>query len=508
MIINLVEYLEETASKEPLKIAVIEGEKKTNFISLTEKAKQLSRRISGSTAGLNRPIAVFLHKSTESVIADLAITYSGNVYMNLDVKNPESRILNILEKIEPVLIITNNTYFEKLGSYCPTSVRILNMDEAGEEHDADPLQNLRGLIDTDPYCIINTSGSTGTPKGVVLNHKSFVDFIEWSVQTLSISDNEMIGSLSPIYFDIYSFELCLLMAKAATIVIIPEQLATFPAKLAALLTDEKVNFIFWVPTIMVNIANLDILSAYPLPDLKKIWFAGEVFPTKHLNYWRRSIPGAVYTNLYGPIEITLDCTYYTVDKDFPDDMPLPIGYPCRNTDVLILTDEHLPAGVNEKGELCVRGTSLALGYYNDPEKTANAFVQNPLNNNYPELIYRTGDVVYKNEDGLIFFTGRKDFQVKHLGYRIDLGELEHVILNKWGGIKNGCVIYHLQKKEICLLYEGKEEISPAVFRKELAAFFPKYMIPTQFRMFEELPRNPNGKIDRNSLNQLIRESGV
>jgi len=507
MIINLIEYLEETVKKDPYKIAVIEGERRTDILTLTKQAKQLSGAISSLAGGINNPVAVFLHKSTECVIADLAITYSGNIYMNLDVKNPESRILNILEKIEPVVIITNGFYIEKLRSFCPAGIKILNIGEAGTEAEVhNPLPQLRELIDTDPYCIINTSGSTGTPKGVVLNHKSFVDFIEWSVETLSIPEHELIGSLSPIYFDIFSFELCLLMARSATIVIIPEQLATFPAKLAGLLADEKISFIFWVPTIMVNMANLDILSSFELPAMKRIWFAGEVFPTKHLNYWRRKIPGAVFTNLYGPIEITLDCTYYTVEKEFPDDMPVPIGYPCRNTDVLILNEENMPAGVNEKGELCVRGTSLALGYYNDPEKTAGAFVQNPLNKSYPELIYRTGDVVYKNEEGVIFFTGRKDFQVKHLGYRIDLSELEHVILNKWGKVKNGCVIYNNNKKEISLLYEGREEISPAVFRKELAAYFPKYMVPTQFRLFEELPRNPNGKIDRNALNKLVQES--
>ena len=295
------------------------------------------------------------------------------------------------------------------------------------------------------------------------------------------------------------------MTKASTIVIIPEQLAMFPAKLLELLEVQKVNFIFWVPTIMVNIANMDILGKYNLSELKKILFAGEVFPTKHLNIWRSHIPGSSFINLYGPIEITLDCTYYIVNKEIPNDQPIPIGFPCRNTEILILDDDNKPAAINQKGELCVRGTSLALGYWNDPEKTDKAFVQNPLNTHYPELIYRTGDVVYKNDSGEIIFAGRKDHQIKHLGYRIDLGEIEHVIVNCFDTIDNACVIYDQDKKEINLLYESDNEISAAEFRKKLMNFLPKYMVPTQLLMYKKLPRNPNGKIDRNLLSKEVSD---
>lgn len=499
MLINVIEYFEKyTLNQYANKTAVIDGDKSIDFITLNRSAKSLASRIIKLSSQVNKPIAVLIPKSLESIIANLAITYSGNIYMNLDVKNPDTRIQNILKKIDPVIIITNYQFLEKAKSICSTKTCILNIDETAEEIADDNFlfKRLESIIDTDPYCIINTSGSTGTPKGVVLNHKSFIDFIEWSVPTLSIKQEEVIGSLSPMYFDIYSFEVCLLMAKAATIVILPEGVATFPAKLLEALQDKNVSWIFWVPTVMVNIANLNLLAVFKLASLKTVWFAGEVFPTKHLNYWRQYLPATMFVNLYGPIEITLDCTYYIVDKDLPDDFPIPIGYPCRNTDVLILNDEDALAAVNEKGELCVRGTSLALGYYNDPEKTAKAFVQNPLNKNYPEIIYRTGDIVYRNEVGEINFIGRKDFQIKHLGYRIDLSEVEHIIVNSWGKIQNACVAYNQNNKEICLFYESKTELQPSEFRKQLAAFMPKYMIPTSYHLFNELPRNANGKIDR------------
>jgi acyl-coenzyme A synthetase/AMP-(fatty) acid ligase len=255
---------------------------------------------------------------------------------------------------------------------------------------------------------------------------------------------------------------------------------------------------------MVNIANMDLLSSYRLNSLKTIWFAGEVFPTKQFNYWYHHLPHATFPNLYGPIEITLDCTYYIIDSDIPDEQPLPIGIPCRNTDIIIL-DANNKAVMTPytEGELCVRGTSLAMGYYNNPEKTADSFVQNPLNKAYPELIYRTGDIVCYNEKGLIEFKGRKDNIVKHLGYRTDLGEIEHVIINSLKLIKNGCVVYNQANKEITLFYEADNETSPSEFRKKIGQTLPKYMIPTVYHYTRQLLRNTNGKIDRLYYKNLV-----
>jgi len=232
-----------------------------------------------------------------------------------------------------------------------------------------------------------------------------------------------------------------------------------------------------------------------------VWFAGEVFPTKQFNYWKKTITHAKFANLYGPIEITLDCTYFIVDRDFEDNEPLPIGIPYRNTDVLIITDEDKIAAKGQEGELCVRGSSLALGYYNNPEKTAAAFVQNPLNPHYPEVVYRTGDIVALNDKNEMVFKGRKDTLIKHQGYRIEMGEIEHIVVNTLKIAKNSCCVYNRQTKEIVLYYENTTDIASATFRKELLSSLPKYMIPTVYIRYDEMPRNPNGKIDRAYLNQ-------
>jgi non-ribosomal peptide synthetase component F len=290
----------------------------------------------------------------------------------------------------------------------------------------------------------------------------------------------------------------MMMAKGATMVIVPENLAMFPVKLVEFVATNPINFIFWVPTVMVNIANLDLLAKINLDRLNKVFFIGEVFPTKQLNYWRRHLPKAMFVNLYGPIEITVACTYYIADRDLADDEKLPVGYACRNTEILILNDQNQLAKVNEQGEICVRGSSLALGYYNNHERTSKGFVQNPLNPHYPELIYRTGDIGYRNERREIIFLGRKDFQIKHLGYRIELGEIEHAAIQV-DGIRNCCVVYNQNDKEITLFYECDKELTPAFIRERLSRLLPKYMLPTVFNWMELMPRNPNGKIDRAGL---------
>ena len=510
MKINLIEYFTETVKNFPDRTAIVDGERRFSFGELDVKTRQLAKVIVDTCQCQNRPVAMFMPKSAEALQADLAITYSGNTYMNLDVKNPAERLGNILALIQPAAVITNNRFKPIIEPLAGNSVKVINIDETSENAETPSadwfLNHISNLIDTDPYCIINTSGSTGTPKGVVLNHKSFIDFMAQTFDEYRFSENDVIGSLSPVVFDIWSYEMCLLMGKGASIVVIPDTYSAFPVKILQLMQQHSVSYIFWVPTIMVNIANMGLLQQVKLPSLRLCWFAGEVFPTKQFNIWRHSLPQTTFANFYGPIEITLDCVYYTVDREIADDEPIPIGKPFRNTDILILDENNQNiTEANKEGELCIRGTSLAMGYYNNPEKTAAAFVQNPLNHSYPEIIYRTGDMVFINDRGEIVFKGRKDSLIKHMGYRIELGEIEHVIINTLKLVKNGCVVYNHQRKEITLYYEAENELTAAEFRKSIGNTLPKYMIPVVYHHLPELKRNTNGKIDRLYYNKLVEE---
>lgn len=514
MYTSIIDYLEQTVKTYPQKKAVIDGEQSLTFSEIEIESKKIAAGII-DVVGTQRnlPVAVYLEKSKETVIADIGSAYGSCFFMNLDIKTPEERIIAIIENIKPRIIIVDNktkTTMRKLLKNIHWNIellviedslnRVVSLDDERTIYDRLVLQ-----IDTDPSCIINTSGSTGVPKGVVLNHKSFFDFLCWSGETFSLDETIIMGSLSPSVFDIFIYELWLMASKGATIVILNSNLAIFPVKLLEQMSRMKVNFIFWVPSIMVNIANMDLLTKILLPDLKLVWFAGEVFPTKQFNYWRKCLPKVKFVNLYGPIEITLDCTYYIIEREFCDSEPIPIGYACRNSDIIILNDNGELCGVNEEGELCVRGTSLAMGYYNNPEKTKQAFVQNPLNKAYPETIYRTGDIVYVNEFGEIMFKGRKDSLIKHMGYRIELGEIEHAIISKLKIVEYCCAVYNKQKKEIALFYELNKTIEASEFRKHLGKIFPKYMIPTMYIQKELLPRNTNGKIDRQKLSDEVNK---
>lgn len=506
--INVTQYLEKTVRLYPDRIAVIDGEKSLTFARLHEKILAWAAKISHITDhAVNQVIVVYMPKCLDAVIADLAIVYSGNAYMNLDVKSPPKRMQAILETVNPKLLIIR----EDAGSdkpdkraACKSLVITPEIPHLDDDAKINIYTILNGMIDTDLLCLINTSGSTGVPKTVALNHKSFIDFTEAVIEAGLVRDNEIVGSLSPIIFDIFSFELCMLMAKGSTLNLVPENLAAFPPKLLANLAEQRVSFIFWVPTIMVNIANLELLEKLPLPHLKMIWFAGEVFPTPKFNYWRKYLPDAVFANFYGPIEITLDCVYYIIDRPLKDTEPIPIGKPFRNTSVLVLGEngENITARTpNKEGELCIRGSSLAMGYYNNPEKTALAFTQNPLNNAYPETVYHTGDIVSWNEHGELIFLGRKDSLIKHSGYRIELGEIESGAINCKCGISNACAVYDSENKKIILIYEAPENLQEKELRLSMQEFLPKYMLPTIFIRFKELPRNSNGKIDRNLLKQ-------
>jgi D-alanine--poly(phosphoribitol) ligase subunit 1 len=503
MQINVLEYLENGALAQCAdRSAVLQDGSSCTFAALDVLARKCGSAICRKSPKANRPIAVFLPKCIETIAANLGILHSGNCYTNLDVKSPAPRVKSILNNLQPTIVITSREFLPAVSALGIAAERILLVEEfTGDGRvvdDAEIARRRKLAIDTDPVCIINTSGSTGIPKSVVMSHRNIIDFMDWVMERFEFRETDVIGSLSPFYFDIYTLELFVCLAKAAQITIIPDSLATFPVKLVQHLAERGVTFLFWVPSIMVNIANMGLLATADLTQLKTVFFAGEVFPTKQFNYWRRHLPQALFVNLYGPIEITVDCTYFVVGRPFADHEPLPIGSPVGNTDILILNERNEAVADGETGELCVRGTSLAMGYWNDPEKTQAAFAQNPLNANYPERIYRTGDLAYRDARGEIMFVGRKDYQIKHLGYRIELGEIETAV-GSIEAINAACVLYNAAKKEITLFFTSSEPINPAIIRQALSQVLPKYMLPTAFHQLEALPRNPNGKIDRHKL---------
>lgn len=506
-------YLEHTAEKYLDKIAVYDAKLSYTFAQLRSIGHSwgadLEERITKMDCPYVRPIAVYLPKSPKCIAAFVAILYSGCSYVPLDVKMPAARLAKIMQNLSPAAVLTERSLANIFTGIPEMEGKVICIDELPLQEKAEP-KGWRATVDTDPVYIIYTSGSTGTPKGVAVTHRGVMDYIEWAVSHYVVTAEDKIGSQSPFYFDNSTLDVWLMMATGATLNIMQEGLFSFPVRLVEHLREEQVTHIFWVPSMLVNVANTDSLGDISGLALKRVLFAGEVMPNKQLNYWRRKLPGVLFSNLYGPTEITVDCTYYDVCRDFRDDEPLPIGMPCRNSDVFLLDENNkLVTSQGVQGELCVRGSSLALGYWNSPEKTAAAFVQNPLQPNYPECIYRTGDLAsWQNLDGkrVLMYLGRRDSQIKHMGYRIELGEID-TAASSLDTLDKVCTLYDVKKQQIVLYYEAPQEVSVRDIRMRLMELLPKYMVPTAYCWRKLLPLNANGKIDRKLLAQdLAKEA--
>ena len=282
--------------------------------------------------------------------------------------------------------------------------------------------------------------------------------------------------------------------------LIPRSYFSNPTVLMDYLADNGATTLIWAVSAMCFVSIMNGLEYRTPETINKVMFSGEVMPVKHLNKWRKFLPDATYVNLYGPTEITCNCTYYILDRDFEKDESIPAGIPFANEKVFLLDEENrLVSEPGECGEICVCGTCLALGYYRDPVRTAEAFVQNPLNDRFSEMMYRTGDIGKYDEDGNLIYVSRKDFQIKHMGQRIELGEIEAAAMAA-DGITRACCIYNTKKKRIELFYTGEAEKTD--LNEVLKVRLPQFMIPGRTVKLEEMPMNKNGNIDRSKLAEM------
>ena len=531
---NVLEFIERSAERYPDKLAVADENGGVTYSQLELMAKKIGAWIHKMTGGEHRkPVAVLLDKKPESVAAYMGVMYSGNFYVVLDAEMPDARAEAILGTLRPAAIVTDSVHMERAekmvrdhvsaatssaeasqAGSCNLSdsvaeascTAIFNLDDLDGDVPVDVLKDIRRkMIDTDPAYALFTSGSTGVPKGAVVSHANIIAYINWYTETFGIDENTVFGNQTPFYFSMSVSDLYSTLKSGATLYIIPKAYFTFPMKLMEFLATYKINTIYWVPSALQIVANYKMFQYAKLPELKKVLFAGEVMPTRPLNYWIQNLPDAMYANLFGPTETTDICTYYIVDRPFKDDEPLPMGYACDNCDVFVIDsngcevspDVDPETGYSREGELYVRGSFVALGYYGNDEKTRDAFVQNPLNDKYPELVYRTGDLVKYNRYGELVYISRKDYQIKHMGYRIELGEIE-AAAGAIDGIRSYACIYDEADDKIVFIYEGRKKDDAELleaFRRRV----PHYMEPGRFVRVTAMPHNANGKIDRKRL---------
>jgi len=497
----ICDYLEATAARLPDKTAFADVSSAITFRELTAMARACASALL-SCVSPRTTVGFYLDKSTQAVAGFMGAVYAGCAYSQLNLRHPAVRIRAILDTLACPVVITDREHADALRAMdLPYEILLLE-DLLAHPVDEAELARVRAqMLDIDPLYVNFTSGSTGTPKGVVVCHRSVIDFINCFTEIFGITERDVLANQAPFDFDVSVKDIYSGIFTGARVEIIPTAFFTQPTKLMDFLCDREATVLVWAVSALCFITTMNALEYKTPKTLRTIMFSGEVMPIKHLSKLQKHLPDATYVNLYGPTEITCNCTYYVVDREFAAGDTLPIGIPFPNERILLLDENDKPVAPGGVGELCVSGTAVAMGYFGDRERTAAAFTPNPLNSAHLETIYRTGDLVRLTEEGEMFYVSRKDFQIKHMGHRIELGEIETAIA-AIDGVERACCVYLHDKGKILAFTCG--EADKTAITAALRETLPAYMIPNIFMQVETMPMTKNGKIDRNALTEAYK----
>lgn len=527
----LQEYVTREAARRPGAVAVRFGGERLSYGDLDAASNRLARQLKDSGCRRGDRVCLLGPKSLEAIVAIHAIYKADGVYVPIDPASPAARAAKILDACEPRWLLAGPGTLALLDElareerFRGLSIGWLGRERAmGERvrprfslgdvdvHPATPLPSANGPHDA--AHILFTSGSTGTPKGVVITHASVVHFVTWAVRYFGTTAADRMSGHAPLHFDLSVYDVFGAFASGAELHLVPPELGVLPNRLAEFIRASRLTQWFSVPSVLHYLAKFDVVRPHDFPALRRVLWCGETLPTPALRYWMERLPHVSFTNLYGPTETTIASSYYTVPGCPADDRAaIPIGVACPGEELLVLDAELHPVPPGRAGDLFVGGVGLSPGYWRDPERTAAAFLADPRSG-AGRRIYRTGDRARVGADGLVYFLGRTDAQIKSRGYRIELGEIESA-LNAIASLREGAVVAvetgGFEGTAICCAYvvaDGGAAVTPVTLRRDLARALPAYMLPSRWAELERLPRNANGKVDQRRLKEAFEGDGT
>ncbi|MEJ2502855.1 MAG: amino acid adenylation domain-containing protein [Gemmatimonadota bacterium] len=385
-----------------------------SYAELDRASNQLAHALIERGLRPRNRVGIFLHKSLEMGIAIYGTLKAGGVFVPLDPFMPAARLAFILEDCGIRHVVTSDRMAKPLSSL-PAESRPTLFGVSGEadlegiawdeirDH-PDTLPDV-WIIDQDLGYIMYTSGSTGHPKGMMHTHHGSNSYARWGALHVGLRPSDRVASHAPLHFDLSNFDFFSTAQTGGTVVLVPEPVTKVPATWTRHIEDERISVLFTVPFTLIEMLERGVMEQRDLSSLRWILFGGEPFPPKHLRALMRRLPDVRFTNVYGPAEAP-SCTCYDVPPlEDGDDEPIPIGTMSRNSEGLVLDEDDRECGIGEAGELCVRSSTLTRGYWNRPDLNERAYFRREAFGPFPDVFYRTGDLVVRHEDGLLRFLG-------------------------------------------------------------------------------------------------------
>ncbi|TBW45045.1 amino acid adenylation domain-containing protein, partial [Marinobacter halodurans] len=477
---------ERQAAAHPDREALVCGDRRLGYAEFDQAANRLAHALIGQGVGCHSLVGVAAERSVAMVVALYAIQKAGAAYVPVDPDHPEARQQQVLADAGVDLLLTHDAVADQLPE--PGDITVLNLDQLdlSDQPASAPAINIHPQ---QRAYVIYTSGSTGQPKGVANTHAALFNRLQWMQAAYELGEGDVVLQKTLYSFDVSVWEFFWPLMVGARLVVAPPGDHKDPAKLTALIEQERVTTLHFVPSMLSAFLGQDDLSG--CASLRRIVCSGEALAKDLQDEALRRLPWATLYNLYGPTEAAIDVTHWTCGND--ERTSVPIGRPIGNLQIHILDRRLNPQPVGVPGELYIGGVGLARGYHGRPDLTAERFIPNPFQPG--GRLYRSGDLARWCRDGTIEYLGRLDHQIKLRGLRIELGEIE-AVLREAAQVTDAVVI---ARNGQLIGYVQGDQADTETLKAALKRRLPDYMVPAHIVALDAFPLSANGKLERKAL---------